>query len=180
MPERGRIGVFNRSYYEEVLIVRVHPEILAAQRLPAENMNAEIWQQRYDSIRTFEEHMARNGTVILKFWLNVSKEEQCNRFLRRIDMAEKNWKFAESDVHERVYWDQYMDAYEEALRETSRSWAPWYAIPADDKSFMRYTVAKIIVQSMETLHMHYPQVDEEAKQRFSRMRDMLAKENGKN
>ena len=176
LPERGRIGVFNRSYYEEVLVVRVHPEILNFQQLPAEHKHAEIWSQRYESIRNFEEHIARNGTVILKFWLNVSKDEQRNRFLSRIDEPEKNWKFSEGDIKERGHWDEYMHAYQQALCETSRPWAPWYAIPADNKPYMRYAVAKIIAQSMDSLHMHYPQVDAAAKQRFAHLRDMLTNE----
>ena len=176
LPERGRIGVFNRSYYEEVLVVRVHPEILDFQQLPDEHKHEKIWQQRYISIRDFEEHLAHNGTVVLKFWLNVSKNEQRNRFLSRIDEPEKNWKFSEGDIEERAYWDDYMQAYEDALRETSRSWAPWYAIPADNKPYMRYSVAKIIAQSMESLNIHYPCVDEEAKQRFSHLRETLVNE----
>lgn len=176
LPERGRIGVFNRSYYEEVLVVRVHPKILNFQKLPAEHIHDEIWSQRYESIRNFEEHMARNGTVVLKFWLNVSKDEQRNRFLSRIDEPEKNWKFSEGDIKERGHWDEYMRAYQDALRETSRPWAPWYAIPADNKPYMRYAVAKIIAQSMESLHMHYPKVDDAAKQRFAHLREMLVEE----
>ncbi len=173
LPERGRIGVFNRSYYEEVLVVRVHPEILNFQKLPDKPNEKEIWSQRYESIHDFEQHLARNGTVILKFWLNVSKEEQCNRFLSRIDEPEKNWKFSEADIKERDHWDEYMNAYEKALNETSRSYAPWYSIPADNKPYMRYTVAKIIAESMDTLNMHYPRVDEDAKKRFAHLREML-------
>lgn len=176
LPERGRIGVFNRSYYEEVLVVRVHPEILEFQQLPEEHKHEQIWQQRYKSISNFEEHLAHNGTVILKFWLNVSKDEQRNRFLSRIDEPEKNWKFSEGDIKERSHWNDYMQAYEDALRETSRPWAPWYVIPADNKPYMRYAVAKIIAQSMESLDMHYPRVDEEAKLRFAHLREMLVKE----
>lgn len=176
LPERGRIGVFNRSYYEEVLVVRVHPEILNFQQLPAEHKHEDIWTQRYESIRNFEEHIARNGTVILKFWLNVSKDEQRNRFLSRIDEPEKNWKFSEADIKERGHWNDYMTAYQDALRETSRPWAPWYAIPADNKPYMRYAVAKIIAKSMDSLHMHYPQVDDSAQQRFTHLREMLVTE----
>jgi PPK2 family polyphosphate:nucleotide phosphotransferase len=172
-PERGRIGVFNRSYYEEVLVVLVHPEIQDNQKLLDRPEEKEIWPQRYESIRNFEKHLALNGTVILKFWLNVSKQEQCNRFLSRIDEPEKNWKFSEADIKEREYWDDYMDAYEQALRETSREWAPWYAIPADNKPYMRYTVAKIIAETMASLNMHYPRIDDEARQRFNHLREML-------
>ena len=176
MPERGRIGVFNRSYYEEVLVVRVHPEILNFQKLPEKpNLNT-IWDERFESIRHFEEHMARNGTVIVKFWLNVSKEEQRNRFLSRLNEPEKYWKFSEGDVKERGHWDDYMQAYDHALRETSRSWAPWYAIPADNKPYMRYAVAKIIAQTLESFDMHYPTVDGEAKKRFDHMREVLINE----
>lgn len=176
LPERGRIGVFNRSYYEEVLVVKVHPEILKFQKLPNTPNLKEIWNERYASIRDFEKHLARNGTVVLKFWLNVSKQEQCNRFLSRIDEPEKNWKFSEGDIKERGHWDDYMKAYQSALRETSRSYAPWYAIPADNKPYMRYTVAKIIVETLESLNLHYPKVDAEAKQRFEHLREILVNE----
>lgn len=176
LPERGRIGVFNRSYYEEVLVVRVHPEILNFQRLPDKPNLKSIWDERFESIRNFEEHMARNGTVVIKFWLNVSRDEQRNRFISRLDEPEKNWKFSEGDVKERGHWDDYMKAYEHALQETSRSWAPWYAIPADNKPYMRYTVAKIIAQTLESFDMHYPKVDAEAKKRFDHMREILSKD----
>ena len=176
LPERGRIGVFNRSYYEEVLVVRVHPEILDFQKLPEKpNLNT-IWDERYESIRNFEEHMARNGTVVIKFWLNVSRDEQRNRFISRLDEPEKHWKFSEGDVKERGYWNDYMKAYEHALQETSRSWAPWYAIPADNKPYMRYSVAKIIAQTLESFDMHYPKVDTEATKRFDHMREILLKD----
>jgi PPK2 family polyphosphate:nucleotide phosphotransferase len=156
LPERGRIGVFNRSYYEEVLVVRVHPEYLGGQQLPGDVNLETIWQDRYASIRAHEEHLARNGTVVLKFWLNVSREEQRQRFLARLDEPEKNWKFSTGDVRERGFWDDYMQAFEEAVRETSRPWAPWYAIPADNKPYMRLCVADIVVQAMQSLEMHYP------------------------
>lgn len=172
LPEKGRIGVFNRSYYEEVLIVRVHPEYLRAQKLPDVNLKR-IWQERYASIRDHEQHLARNGTVILKFWLNVSKEEQRQRFLSRLDEPEKNWKFNASDVHERDHWKDYMDAYENALNETSRPWAPWYAIPADDKFYMRSCVADIILQNLKTLDLHYPVLDKGERARFKEMRKYL-------
>jgi PPK2 family polyphosphate:nucleotide phosphotransferase len=176
MPERGRIGIFNRSYYEEVLVVRVHPEFLDAQRLPERPALPELWQQRFRSIREFEEHAARNGTLILKFWLNVSREEQRQRFLARIDEPEKNWKFSEGDVRERQHWDAYMQAYEEALRETSRPWAPWYAVPADDKRFMRATVARIVADALDGLGIHYPRVDEADLARFQQLRQQLERE----
>ena len=176
MPERGRIGVFNRSYYEEVLVVKVHPEILDYQKLPEEHLHKDIWQQRYQSIRDLEKHLARNGTIIVKFWLNVSKDEQRNRFISRLDEPEKNWKFSEADVEERGHWDKYMKAYEQALQETSRSYAPWYAIPADNKPYMRYCVAEIIADTLESMDMHYPQVDDEARMRFDHMREILLSE----
>lgn len=176
LPERGRIGVFNRSYYEEVLIARVHPEILAAERLPGKPDPAEVWEQRYASIRDHEKHLARNGTVILKFWLNVSKEEQRRRFLKRLEEPEKNWKFDTSDVSERALWKDYMKAYEEALNETSRPWAPWYAIPADDKPFMRMTVADIVVRTMESLELAYPKPAKAERDKFDAIRRKLESE----
>ncbi len=176
LPERGRIGVFNRSYYEELLVVKVHPEILNFQKLPREHIHDKIWPQRYESVRDFEKHIARNGTIVLKFWLNVSKDEQRNRFISRLDEPEKNWKFSESDVKERGHWDKYMKAYEQVLQETSRSYAPWYAIPADNKPYMRYTVAKIIANTLEEMDMHYPKVDDDARARFDHMREELLAE----
>ena len=173
LSERGRIGIFNRSYYEEVLVVKVHPEYLKGQKLPDRIDKKNIWQQRYESIREHEKHLARNGSVILKFWLNVSKEEQRQRFLARIDEPRKNWKFSAGDVHERTFWKDYMTAYEEAVNATSRPWAPWYAIPADDKPFMRLAVAQIVVKSLKKLKLKYPAVDEKEKARFSEMRKML-------
>jgi PPK2 family polyphosphate:nucleotide phosphotransferase len=176
MPERGKIGIFNRSYYEEVLVVRVHPEYLKYQQLPVSLDLSNIWNERFESIRDLEKHLARNGTVILKFWLNVSKEEQRKRFLSRLDEPEKNWKFSSGDVVERGHWNDYMHAYEEALNATSRSWAPWYAIPADDKPYMRLTVAKIIRKTMESLALEYPRVDAEEQVRFDEMRKILESE----
>jgi len=173
LPERGRMGIFNRSFYEEVLVVKVHPEYLKGQKLPNGVNKKNIWQQRYESIREHEKHLARNGTVILKFWLNVSREEQRQRFLARIDEPRKNWKFSAGDVHERTFWKDYMAAYQEAVNATSRPWAPWYAIPADDKPFMRLTVAEIIVKSLKKLKLKYPAVDAKEKARFSEMRGIL-------
>jgi PPK2 family polyphosphate:nucleotide phosphotransferase len=175
-PERGRIGVFNRSYYEEVLVVRVHPEFLASQKLPVPVDLDKIWETRYQSIRTHEEHLAQNGIVVLKFWLNVSKAEQKERFLSRIDDPEKHWKFSSGDVHERSYWDRYMAAYEQALNATSRPWAPWYAIPADSKSYMRYQVAKIMVDNLKSLGLEYPAVHQETLEMFDEMRRTLNEE----
>lgn len=177
LPERGRIGIFNRSYYEETLVVRVHPEYLEGQKLPhqIEDMNA-FWEQRYESIRDQEAHLARNGTVVLKFWLNVSKEEQKQRFLSRLDIPEKNWKFSVGDVKERSFWPQYMEAYQAMLNATSRPWAPWYAIPADSKSYMRRIVAAIIVESLRSLNMQYPVVEPKEMARFEEMRAILEQE----
>lgn len=175
LPERGRIGVFNRSYYEEVLVVRVHPSILESQQLPGYGPLAGVWEERYESILDLENHLARNGTIILKFWLNVSKEEQKNRFLSRLNEPEKHWKFSVGDIRERGLWDDYMQAYEEAISQTSRSWAPWYAIPADNKPYMRLAVAKIIRQSLESLNLSYPTVNEEEKNSFDEMKKILQK-----
>lgn len=176
LPERGRIGIFNRSHYEEVLVVRVHPEYLGPQRIPNMPVPKKLWPQRYESICSYEEHLARNGMVILKFWLNVSRDEQKQRFLDRIHEPEKNWKFSSGDVEERGYWDQYMEAYQDALNATSRPWAPWYAIPADKKHFMRRHVAEIIVGRLKQLGLSYPEVGEEEKSKFSAMEQILNSE----
>ena len=178
LPERGRIGVFNRSHYEEVLVVRVHPEYLTGQQLPGPIDEDSIWQARYESIRTHERHLAENGMVILKFWLNVSREEQRQRFLARLNEPEKNWKFSTGDVRERGFWDDYMQAFEAAVSETSRPWAPWYAIPADSKSYMRMTVADIVVRAMQSLDLHYPEVHEKERRHFDEMRRQLEDEAG--
>ncbi len=159
LPERGRIGIFNRSQYEEVLVVRVHPEYLKAQRLPDAKNGKDIWHQRFDDIRAFETHLARNGTLVLKFFLNVSRDEQRKRFLDRIDEPAKRWKFSMSDVVERKLWSQYMAAYEEAIRETSTPEAPWYVIPADKKWFTRLAVAGALVHALERLKLEYPKVE---------------------
>ena len=156
LPERGRIGIFNRSYYEEVLVVRVHPQYLAGQKLDPKQDLAALWQRRYEAIRSHEKHLADNGTLILKFWLNISRDEQARRFLRRIERPDKNWKFAAGDLKERARWDDYQVAFQEALVATSRPWAPWYAIPADSKPFMRYTVANLVVNALERLDPQYP------------------------
>ncbi len=159
LPERGRIGIFNRSHYEEVLTVRIHQEYLARQRLPEALTGKKIWQQRFDDIRAFERHLARNGTLVLKFFLNVSRDEQRKRFLERIDEPAKNWKFSMSDVSERKLWPKYMAAYEEAIRQTSRDDAPWFVIPADNKWFTRLAVAGAVVGAMERLDLAYPTVE---------------------
>lgn len=176
LPERGRIGIFNRSYYEEVLVVRVHPGILDNQRLPHRPDGERIWSERYESIRDHEKHLARNGTVIVKFWLNVSKEQQRQRFLSRIEQPHKNWKFEAGDVRERGFWDDYMAAYERALNETSRPWAPWYAIPADNKPFMRAQVATIVRDTLDGLNLRYPTLDAEALAELDGFRQQLQNE----
>ena len=173
LPERGRIGIFNRSQYEEVLVVRVHPEILDYQKLPADLGRETIWEDRLTSIRQQEEHLARNGTVIIKFWLNVSKDEQKRRFLSRLDEAEKNWKFEPRDVVERRYWDDYMAAYEAALNATSKPWAPWYAIPADDKPYMRARVADIIIDTLRSIGLRYPEPSDGDREDFAAARAEL-------
>ncbi len=175
-PERGRIGIFNRSHYEEVIVVKVHPEILGFQRLPELPAQKKVWQERYESIRDFERHLARNGTTIVKFFLHVSKAEQKKRFLERIADPEANWKFQSGDVREREHWDAYMDAYEDALNETSRPWAPWYAVPADDKRFMRRTVAEILVETMAGMDLEYPTLPEAERTAMAEAKKTLEKE----
>ncbi|CAN5240766.1 polyphosphate kinase 2 family protein [soil metagenome] len=161
LPERGRIGIFNRSYYEEVLVVRVHPAILQFQQLPKKIKNdKDIWHERFEQIRNFETYLAENGIHVLKFFLNVSKEEQKERFLKRINTPEKNWKFSSADVKERGFWDDYMNAYEDALQNTSTKDAPWFVVPADHKWFTRVVVSNIIIHKMESLNLEYPQVSE--------------------
>lgn len=176
LPERGRIGIFNRSYYEEVLVVRVHPKFLEAQQLPPEARGKGIWKRRFTSINNFERHLVDNGVVILKFFLNVSKVEQKKRFLERIERREKNWKFSAVDVQERALWDQYMDAFEDALNHTSTKWAPWYIIPADRKWFTRLVVAEIILSTLEKLKLRYPAVSEERQQEVLRAKELLENE----
>lgn len=178
LPERGRIGVFNRSHYEEVLVVRVHPEYLEGQRLPrgARDDLAALWRARYASIRSMEEHLARNGTVVIKFWLNVSLEEQRKRFLDRLDDPSKNWKFSAGDLVERGLWPRYMEAYQDALNATSRPWAPWYAIPADDKPAMRAAVARIVCETLEGLDLHYPALSEKEQAQLANHRARLQAE----
>lgn len=173
LPERGRIGIFNRSQYEEVLVVRVHPEILDYQKLPADLGRETIWEDRLVSIRQQEEHLARNGIVIIKFWLNVSRDEQKRRFLSRLDESEKNWKFEPKDVVERRSWDDYMAAYEAALNATSRPWAPWYAIPADDKPYMRARVADVIIDTLRSIGLRYPEPGERERAEFVAAREEL-------
>jgi PPK2 family polyphosphate:nucleotide phosphotransferase len=161
LPERGRIGIFNRSYYEEVLVVRVHPELLAAQPLPATLVNKNIWKNRFKHIRRFEEYLGDQGTVIRKFFLYVSKKEQRKRFLERLDEPEKNWKFSTADVHEREHFDDYMDAYEDLIRHTSTKESPWYVVPADNKWFTRLVVASVVTDGLETIKPSFPKLDGE-------------------
>ena len=171
LPQRGRIGGFNRSYYEETLVVRVHPEYLGGQRLP--QVSDSIWEERYASIRDHELHLARNGTVVIKFWLNVSRQEQTNRFLRRIDRADKNWKFSAGDLAESALWPQYMAAYQDMLNATSRPHAPWYAIPADDKPAMRLAVADVVVNTLSRLDLEYPELDAKTRANLESYRAQL-------
>lgn len=176
LPERGRIGVFNRSYYEEVLSVRVHPGILENQRLPADIDHDRLWEHRFESIREHERHLARNGFVMLKFWLNVSRAEQARRLLKRLDDPSRNWKFSSADVAVREHWEDYMDAYEEMLNATSRPWAPWYVIPADDKPYARMIIADTIVRTLERLPLHYPELPGKERLLLDEMRAKLERE----
>jgi PPK2 family polyphosphate:nucleotide phosphotransferase len=178
LPPRGHIGIFNRSHYEEVLVVRVHPKILEGQHLPPGLVGKDVWKKRYESINDWEHHLARNGTRILKFFLQVSKEEQRQRFLERLEVPEKNWKFAMGDVLERGLWDDYMRAYEDAISATSTEWAPWYAVPADHKWFTRLVVAQVIVSELESLQLRYPKVDAARKKELGEARKALEKEKG--
>jgi PPK2 family polyphosphate:nucleotide phosphotransferase len=159
LPERGHIGIFNRSYYEEVLVVRVHSAALKNERIPSSLVSKKIWDERFEDIRWFERHMARSGTVIRKFFLHVSKKEQKKRFLERLDEPEKNWKFSAGDVRERGCWDDYQDAYEDMIRNTSTKHAPWYVVPADNKWFTRLVVSTVIVDTLESLRLQFPKVD---------------------
>ena len=175
LPERGRIGIFNRSYYEEVLIARVHPEILRGEGIADEpHDDKKIWQRRYRSINNLERHVQCNGTIIVKFFLHLSKDEQALRFLARIDMPEKNWKITHADIEERKFWDSYMSAYEKCLAATSTQLAPWHVVPADDKNNARLIVSKIIVDRLESLKMAYPKVNETRHQELSSLRSQIA------
>ncbi|BCD97000.1 polyphosphate kinase 2 family protein [Marinagarivorans cellulosilyticus] len=173
LPERGCIGVFNRSYYEEVLVVRVHPELLNAERLGNYKNIDRLWAERFESIQDHERHLARTGTVVLKFWLNVSKDEQKSRFLSRLQEPEKHWKFSEADLAERALWPKYMKAYQAALNATSKPWAPWYAIPADNKPYMRMCVAQLVVEALKSLNLKYPTVSKAEKKRFKSLEEKL-------
>jgi PPK2 family polyphosphate:nucleotide phosphotransferase len=176
LPERGQIGIFNRSYYEEVLIVRVHPEILDHEPLPPEAKDKDIWNNRYEDINAFERHLTRNGTYVLKFFLHVSKLEQKKRFLERIDTPEKNWKFSATDLKERALWGDYMKAYEQMLNHTSTEWAPWYVVPADHKWFTRMVIADVIAKTLKSIKLAYPEMTEEHKKELGAAREELEKE----
>ena len=176
LPERGKIGIFNRSYYEEVLVVKVHPEFLASQRIPDAKVNKEFWEGRYEDINNFEKHLSRNGTKIVKFFLNISKEEQRKRFLARIDTPDKNWKISPSDIAEREHWDEYMDAFEECIANTTSGEAPWYIIPANHKWVSRALVAKILVETIQSLGVQYPKVSDEKMKAIEASKRQLEKE----
>lgn len=160
LPERGRIGIFNRSYYEEVLVVRVHEQILKSQKIPEKLVTDDIWENRFEDIRNFEKYLNRNGTVVIKFFLNVSKDEQKRRFIERVDNPDKNWKFSATDAKERGYWDDYMHAYEELIKNTSTKKSPWYVIPADNKSYARIAIASAIIHALDGMDLEYPKVSE--------------------
>src|SRR5215510_9849169 len=176
LPERGRIGIFNRSYYEEVLVVRVHESILMQQKIPPSLLGEHLWDERLADIAHFEDYLTRQGVIILKFFLQVSYEEQRKRFMKRLDTPEKNWKFSASDVRERKFWGDYMSAYEEAIRATASKHAPWFVVPADNKWFTRLVVASAIVEAVEQLDLTYPKVDAEKKKELVAMRAALARE----
>jgi PPK2 family polyphosphate:nucleotide phosphotransferase len=173
LPERGRIGIFNRSYYEETLVVRVHPQFLAGQKLPEKCVTKHIWDERFEDIRGFERYLHRNGTIVRKFFLNVSKEEQQRRFLARLDLPEKNWKFSANDSKERGFWDDYMKAYEETIRETSTEESPWYVVPADNKWFTRVVVAAAVIDALASLDLSYPKVSKEKQKELAEARRLL-------
>ena len=173
LPERGHIGIFNRSYYEEVLVVRVHPEILKSQRTPPSLVGKNVWEERYEDIRSFERHMARSGTVIRKFFLHVSKKEQKRRFLARLEEPEKNWKFSAADIRERAHWDDYQTAYEEMISSTATEYAPWYVVPADNKWFTRLVVSTVVVETLESLDLAYPKVDDAKRKELEAAKKIL-------
>jgi PPK2 family polyphosphate:nucleotide phosphotransferase len=176
LPERGQIGIFNRSYYEDVLVVRVHPEILDTQKLPAAVRGKKLWEERFDDINRFERHLVRNGTLILKFFLNVSRREQKKRFLSRLDDPGKHWKFSTADVRERRYWDDYQEAFEDAISATSTDWAPWYVVPADHKWISRAVVAEVITKSIEDLNLKFPKTTKERQKALDAARKELESE----
>jgi PPK2 family polyphosphate:nucleotide phosphotransferase len=176
LPERGKIGIFNRSYYEEVLVARVHPEILDRQKIPPQWKDQKIWRRRFDEINNFEKYLVQNGIIVLKFFLNISREEQKRRFLERIDRGEKNWKFSTSDVEERKYWKEYQSAYEDCFNHTSTEWAPWYVIPADNKPYTRMAVAGIIIKTLADLKLVYPEVGKKRREELKAIRRTLERD----
>ena len=173
LPERGRIGIFNRSYYEETLVVRVHPEFLAGQKVPPKLITKNIWSERFEDINAVEKYASRNGIAIRKFFLHVSKEEQKRRFLSRLDEPEKNWKFSSADVQERQHWDDYMEAYEETIRNTATEHAPWYVVPADHKWFTRLVVAEAVIETLESLDLRYPAISDSTRKELAAARKKL-------
>lgn len=173
LPERGRIGIFNRSYYEETLVVRVHPELLQKQPLPPQLVTKHIWSERFEDIRNVERYLARNGVALCKFFLHVSRDEQKKRFLQRLEDPEKHWKFSADDIAERRHWDDYMKAYEDAIRQTARPHAPWYVVPADNKWFTRVVVASAVIDKLCSLGLHYPKVDPQKRGELARARRAL-------
>ena len=175
-PERGRIGIFNRSYYEEVLVVKVHPEYLARQHLPDECVGKKIWEHRYEDINAFEKYLSRNGVVIRKFFLNVSKDEQRKRFLQRLEDPHKNWKFSSADLAERAHWDDYMDAYQEMIRATSTEHAPWYVVPADNKWYTRLVVGSVVLDTLRSLKLEFPRVDAAKRKELAAIREQVRRE----
>ncbi len=176
LPERGRIGIFNRSYYEECLVTRVHPELLVKEKIPPKLITKNIWRERFEDISAFERYLSRNGTVILKFFLNISKEEQRERFLDRLEQPSKNWKFSMDDITERARWPRYMAVYQDIVRHTSTSVAPWFVVPADHKWFARVVIGSAIVSTLEALNLHFPRVDKESKREFEAVRKALEHE----
>ncbi len=176
LPEAGKIGIFNRSYYEDVLIQRVHPEFLQSQHLPPKRITRKIWRERYEDINAFEKHLTNNGVVVLKFYLHMSKNEQKKRFLKRIREENKNWKFSSGDIKERALWNQYMNAYENVVRATAKPWAPWYVIPADHKWYARALVAMAIIDTMESLDLRYPEIPDEQKKTLKDAQKLLKRE----
>ena len=175
LPNRGHIGIFNRSYYEEVLVVRVHSEFLGKQKLPPKLIGKKIWSERFEDIRNFEQYLARNGVVVRKFFLHVSKKEQKRRFLDRIDHSEKNWKFSSNDASERDFWDDYMGAYEEMIQETATKESPWYVVPADNKWFTRAAVAAAVIEALASLDLEYPEVGKEKLKELAMAKKKLLK-----
>ena len=173
LPERGRIGIFNRSYYEDVLVVRVHPQILAGQKLPDGKRGEKFWKQRFDDINQFERHLTRNGTTVVKFFLHLSKDEQRKRFLERLTNPDKHWKVSDADVNERQYWDDYQNAFEDAFRHTSTKWAPWYVVPADHKWFTRLAVAEILSETLDDLKAQFPKVPKGVREEFEALKKEL-------